>query len=160
MIGLKFTDFKVEAGYVLKKPAWNKGYMSEALQAIINIAFSEGIGTINHISGENNVVLDNYILVKTNPTENVYRPHKIGTKAALEAADKLINFLMSKVDIKYNLAAQDFKLGRQDINKSTIQAHGHYKGVSGMNYIYYAWTYGLAYKNGGKNILSKQYGYN
>ena len=126
----------------------------------INIAFSEGIGTINHISGENNVVLDNYILVKTNPAENVYRPHKIGTKAALEAADKLINFLMSKVGIKYNLAAQDFKLGKQDINKSTIQAHGHYKGVSGMNYIYYAWTYGLAYKNGGKNILSKQYGYN
>lgn len=47
----------------------------------INIAFSEGIGTINHISGENNVVLDNYILINPGETfNNVYRPHKIGTK--------------------------------------------------------------------------------
>lgn len=67
---------------------------------------------------------------------------------------------MSKVDIKYNLAAQDFKLKRREYSKSTIQAHGHFKGVSGMNFIYYAWTYELAYKNGGENILSKQYGYN
>ena len=67
---------------------------------------------------------------------------------------------LSKTKIKYNVAAQDFKLQRKDINKSGIQAYGHYKGVAGMNFIYYAWTYGLAYKNGGKNILSKEYGYN
>jgi len=68
--------------------------------------------------------------------------------------------LSAKTKIKYLLAAQDFKLQRQEISKSNIQAYGHYKGVSGMNFIYYAWTYGLAYKNNGRNILSKEYGYN
>jgi hypothetical protein len=126
----------------------------------INIAFVEGIGTIDNIDGENNTVLDNYILVSTDPENNVYRPHRIGSKAALQSADKLIKFLTSKTNIKYNVATQDFKLDRQDINKSGIQAYGHYKGVAGMNFIYYAWTYGLAYKNGGKNILSRRYGYN
>ena len=99
-----------------------------------------------------------------NPTEygksTTYRPHKIGSKAALQSADKLIKFLISKTKIKYNVCAQDFKLLSQDINKSGIQAYGHYKGVAGMNFIYYAWTYGLAFKNGGKNIPSKQFGYN
>jgi hypothetical protein len=126
----------------------------------INIAFVEGIGTIENVSGEKNTVLNNYILVSSDPTSNIYRPHKIGSKAALQAADKLIAFLSTKTNIKYNLAAQDFKLRPQDVNKSSIQAYGHYKGISGMNFVYYAWTYGLAYKNGGKNILSKQYGYN
>ena len=127
----------------------------------VNIAFVEGIGKIGNINGENNTVLDNYILVSPGQTfNNVYRPHKIGSKAALQSADKLIKFLISKTKIKYNVAAQDFKLQRKDINKSGIQAYGHYKGVAGMNFIYYAWTYGLAYKNGGKNILSKEYGYN
>ena len=119
----------------------------------ITIAFTEGIGTIGNINGENNTVLDNYILVSPSVTfNNVYRPHKIGSKAALQAADKLIKFLISKTRIKYNVAAQDFKLTRENINKSGVQAYGHYKGVAGMNFIYYAWTYGLAYKNNAKNI--------
>ena len=86
------------------------------------------------------------------PKRSTYRPHKIGSKAALQAADKLIKFLISKTRIKYNVAAQDFKLTRENINKSGVQAYGHYKGVAGMNFIYYAWTYGLAYKNNAKNI--------
>ena len=137
----------------------------------ITIAFAEGIGTIENINGKNNTVLDNYILVGTNPkdilgnaseySENrTYRPHKIGSKAALQAADKLIKFLISKTKIRYNVAAQDFKLKDENRYKSGVQAYGHYKGVAGMNFIYYAWTYGLAYKNGGKNILSKEVGYN
>ncbi len=67
---------------------------------------------------------------------------------------------MSKTKIKYNLAAQDFELSADNIHKSNIQAYGHYKGVAGMNFIYYAWTYGLAYKNNGTEILSHEYGYN
>ena len=132
----------------------------------ITIAFTEGIGTIGDINGLNNSVLDNYILVSANPKnllgpgKNTYRPHKIGSKAALQAADKLIKFLISKTKIKYNIAAQDGKLHRQDIYKSGVQAYGHYKGIAGMNFIYYAWTYGLAYKNNAKNILSKGYGFN
>ena len=127
----------------------------------IVIAFAEEIGNIGSISGENNNVLDNYILVNPDKTfNNVYRPHKIGTKASLEAAHKLIQFLMTQTDIKYDLAAQDFEFDAKDISRSSIQAYGHYKGIAGMNFIYYAWTYELAYKNGGTNILSKKYGYN
>lgn len=138
----------------------------------VNIAFVEGVGKIGNINGENNTVLNNYILIGENPVRDIlgnpteygksttYRPHKIGSKAALQSADKLIKFLISKTKIKYNVCAQDFKLLSQDINKSGIQAYGHYKGVAGMNFIYYAWTYGLAFKNGGKNIPSKQFGYN
>ena len=126
----------------------------------INISFVEGIGTIKPISGENNAVINNYILVNPGTQfNNMYRPHKIGSKAALQAADKLIKFLISKTKIKYNVAAQDFKLKRAEINKSGIQAYGHYKGVSGMNFIYYAWTYGLAFKNDGINLLSNEYVY-
>lgn len=136
----------------------NNGLPSRSFS--INIAFADGIGEIKPFSGENNTVIDNYILVKTDPSVNLYRPHKIGSKAALEAAHRLIQFLSTKTKIKYFLAAQDFKLNRAEMGRSNIQAYGHYRGISGMNFIYYAWTYGLAYRNNGKNILSKGYGYN
>tara|TARA_Y100000114_G_scaffold155865_1_gene181183 strand:- start:975 stop:3374 length:2400 start_codon:yes stop_codon:yes gene_type:complete len=126
----------------------------------VNISFTEGIGNINILEGQKNSVIDNYILVNTDPETSVYRPHKIGSKASLQAADRLVKYLTSITNLKYNVAAQDFKLKRSDINKTGIQAYGHYKGISGMNFIYYAWTYGLAYNNGGRNILSKEYGYN
>ena len=137
----------------------------------VNIAFVEGVGKIENINGENNTVLNNYILIGDNPVRDIlgnpteygksttYRPHKIGSKAALQSADKLIKFLISKTKIKYNVCAQDFKLLGRDINKSGIQAYGHYKGVAGMNFIYYAWTYGLAFKNDGINFLSNEYVY-
>jgi len=126
----------------------------------INISFVEGIGNINYVVGENNTVLNNYILVNADPKKNTYRPHKIGTKASLESAHKLIQFLMTQTKIKYDLAAQDFELGDEFIGLSGVQAYGHHKGISGMNFIYYAWTLGLAYKNNGENILSTEYGYN
>lgn len=126
----------------------------------VNISFTDGIGTAEPFVGQNNSALNNYILVNTDPKASIYRPHKIGTKAALQSAHELIKFLISQTRIKYNLAAQDFHLLTDNINNSGIQAYGHYKGVSGMNFIYYAWTLGLAYRNGGKNIPSIEYGYN
>ena len=90
---------------------------------------------------------------------NIYRPHRIGTKAALQAMQSLVQFFIENTNMEYNLAAQDFKLLNEEINKSNIQASGHYKGIGGMNFIYYAWTYGLAYKNNGRNILSAERGY-
>ena len=126
----------------------------------INISFVDGVGEKFDIIGENNVSINNYILVKTKKDENVFRPHKIGSKASLESMQKLILFLTGFFQIKYNLAAQPFELGKSDFNSSTIQAMGHFKGVAGMNFIYYAWTYGLAYTSGGNNILSREYGFN
>ena len=126
----------------------------------INISFVEGVGEKFDIIGENNVSINNYILVKTNKNENVFRPHKIGSKASLEAMQKLILFLTNFFQIKYNIAAQPFKLSQADFNSSTIQATGHFKGVAGMNFIYYAWTYGLAYISNGANILSREKGFN
>ena len=68
---------------------------------------------------------------------------------------------MTQTKIKYDLAAQDFELDSEFIGLSGVQAYGHHKkGISGMNFIYYAWTLGLAYKNNGENILSTEYGYN
>ena len=126
----------------------------------INICFAEGVGNKLYVTGENNVSLNNYILVKTEKKENAFRPHKIASKASLQAMSELVLFLTNFFNIEYKLAAQPFELLEKEINKSTVQAMGHYKGVSGMDFIYYAWTYGLAYKSGGKNVLSQEYGYN
>ena len=63
---------------------------------------------------------------------------------------------ITHTNIKYNLAAIDGKINANDINKFNIQASGHYRGVGGMNFIYYAWTFGLAYFNNGRNILLEE----
>ena len=126
----------------------------------VSAAFVEGPGSIMPIISDNsNVSIKNHILVKNNKDKNIYSPHKIGSKAALQAMQKLIQFFIANTSIKYNLAAQDFKLLAEEINKSSIQAFGHYKGIGGMNFIYYAWAYGLAYRNNGQNILSTEEGY-
>lgn len=48
MIGLRFSDVKLfshkkhmmDVGYVIMRPEWNKGYVTEALQAVMDFAFS------------------------------------------------------------------------------------------------------------------------
>jgi len=126
----------------------------------ITIAFGEGtqIGTMN-----NNARID-YVGVKKLKqeegalfSENI-KYHKIGTRAALESAHKLIQFLTSITGIKYNLAAQDVNIALRNLNKANIYANGQLShNIDGMNFIYYAWTYGVAIKNGGKNVLFEDF---
>lgn len=40
-------EFNCEIGYCLSRKLWNKGYMTEALKAVINFLFSEGYVKIN-----------------------------------------------------------------------------------------------------------------
>lgn len=40
MIALRFERHRAEAGYVLAKSEWGKGYMTEALRTVIDFAFS------------------------------------------------------------------------------------------------------------------------
>jgi ribosomal-protein-alanine N-acetyltransferase len=41
MFGLHPMNFKIEVGYVLARPYWGKGYMTEVLRAVIDWAFSQ-----------------------------------------------------------------------------------------------------------------------
>jgi len=41
MIGLKFVDHHAEVGFVLARAAWNHGYMTEALQPILEFALAQ-----------------------------------------------------------------------------------------------------------------------
>jgi hypothetical protein len=120
----------------------------------VNIAFGFGPGHMIPIeSTEPTVAKPNCVLIKN---DNIYSCHKLGTKAALQSMQKLIKFLTTITKIKYNLAAFDRKMKTNEYNKSTIQSMAQFKGgVSGMNFIYYAWTYNLAFDNGGKNVLSE-----
>ena len=118
-------------------------------------AFAEGMTDSSPVLLDNaQLTKNNCVLVKQNNESQYYRYHKLGTKAALQSMQKLIQFFLFNTNLKYDLAAQDRKFLPIDINKSSIQAHGQYKGIGGMNFIYYAWTLGLAYYNNGKNILS------
>jgi len=124
----------------------------------INAAFGEGYGNMKFKNSNiANIGKPNYVSIREK--NNNYRFHKLGTKAALQSMQKLIQFFVHYTNTKYNLAAQDLKLSTFNLNKSNIQAYGHYKGVGGMNFIYYAWTLGLAYKNNGKNILLQEGGF-
>lgn len=40
MISLRFDKHRTEAGYVLAKSQWGRGYMTEALRAVVGFAFS------------------------------------------------------------------------------------------------------------------------
>lgn len=40
MISLRFEKHRAEAGYVLAKSEWGQGYMTEALRAVVDFAFS------------------------------------------------------------------------------------------------------------------------
>jgi [ribosomal protein S5]-alanine N-acetyltransferase len=40
MIGLRVRNFKADAGYVLARELWGKGYMTEALRAVVDFAFT------------------------------------------------------------------------------------------------------------------------
>jgi ribosomal-protein-alanine N-acetyltransferase len=40
MIVLRMEDFKADTGYVLAREEWGKGYMTEALRAVIDFAFT------------------------------------------------------------------------------------------------------------------------
>ena len=121
--------------------------------------FGEGPGHLYPIiEGTTLLGKPNHILAVGSKNFNswIYRYHKLGTKAALQSMQKLIEFFIPKTKIEYNLAAIDGKLLPNHVNKSNIQAAGQYKGVSGMNFIYYAWTLGLAYFNNGRNILLEE----
>jgi len=123
--------------------------------ASINIAFGFGPGTDFPITSErSDIAKPNCVLIKD---DNIYNCHKLGTKAALQSMQKLIKFLMSITKVKYRLAAFDDEIESHDCNKSTIQSLGQLTGgISGMNFIFYAWTYNLALINGGKNILNEE----
>jgi len=123
--------------------------------ASINIAFGFGPGTDFPITSErSDIAKPNCVLIKD---DNIYNCHKLGTKAALQSMQRLIKFLMSFTKVKYRLAAFDDDIESHDCNKSTIQSLGQLTGgISGMNFIFYAWTYNLALLNGGKNILNEE----
>jgi len=127
-------------------------YNTPVKLASINVAFGFGPGKVYPIeSTDPTVSKPNHVLIKK---DNIYSCHKLGTKAALESMQKLIKFLTTKTKIKYNLAAFDGKMETNEYNKSTIQSLGQFTGsTSGMNFIYYAWTYNFAFDNGGKNVL-------
>lgn len=118
----------------------------------ITIAFGDGVDENNPSITDNKV---GYVTIKKqNVIDSGTRHHKIGTRAALESAHKLINFLTTKTNIKYNLAAQDTNIFKTSLNKANIYANGQItSSVDGMNFIYYAWAFGLAIKYGGKNII-------
>ena len=120
----------------------------------VNVAFAFGTGGEPPFANANpNVAKENYVLIKEN---NIYSGHKLGTKAALQSMQKLIKFFTTITKIKYKLAAFDDKIASSEYNKSTIQSLGQLtRGVSGMNFIYYAWTYNFAFDLGGTNILSE-----
>lgn len=126
-------------------------------RAGIVASFGEGPGDLFPIVDTTpTLAKPNYVLIKDNNLNNVYKYYKLGSKAALQAMQQLIVFFTENTNIKYNLAAIDGKLNADDINKSNIQATGHYNGIGGMNFIYYAWTLGLAFFNDGKNILLEE----
>ena len=61
----------------------------------VNAAFVEGVGDKGFLrSDDNNVAIRGHVLIKNKKDENVYRPHKIGTSAALESMQKLILFFI------------------------------------------------------------------
>jgi hypothetical protein len=130
-------------------------YNTPVSLASINIAFGSGPGTDFPITSErSDIAKPNCVLIKD---DNIYNCHKLGTKAALQSMQKLIKFLMSITKVKYRLAAFDDDIESHDCNKSTIQSLGQLTGgISGMNFIFYAWTYNLALINGGKNILNEE----
>lgn len=121
----------------------------------VNVALATGTGgKTSFVNADPAVTKQNCVLIKD---ENTYSCHKLGTKAALQSMHKLIKFFMTITKIKYKLAAFDNKIKSNDYNKSTIQSLGQLtSGVSGMNFIYYAWTYNLARTSGGKNILNEE----
>jgi RimJ/RimL family protein N-acetyltransferase len=43
MIELTMHDFKAEVGYVLARPFWGRGLMTEALRAVVEFAFCRGL---------------------------------------------------------------------------------------------------------------------
>jgi hypothetical protein len=130
-------------------------YNTPVSLASINIAFGFGQGTDFPITSErSDIAKPNCVLIKD---DNIYNCHKLGTKAAFQSMQKLIRFLMSFTKVKYRLAAFDDEIESHDCNKSTIQSLGQLTGgISGMNFIFYAWTYNLALINGGKNILNEE----
>ena len=48
-------DFWCEVGYCSSKKVWNKGYMTEALKAVINFLFGEGFYKVQLIHAKENV---------------------------------------------------------------------------------------------------------
>ena len=120
-------------------------------------SFGEGPGNLYPIVNTTPTqARPNYVLIRDINSNSAYRYCKLGSKAALQSMQKLITFCITHTNIKYNLAAIDGKIKANDINKFNIQASGHYRGVGGMNFIYYAWTLGLAYFNNGRNILLEE----
>lgn len=41
MVGVKFDGHKAELGYVLARPYWGRGYMTEAAQAVVDWALTQ-----------------------------------------------------------------------------------------------------------------------
>jgi hypothetical protein len=118
----------------------------------ISAAFGFGQGQLPPISSSDpTLAKPNHVLIQKGDTYNYCH---LGTKAALQSMQRLITFFASFTKIKYNLAAFDQTMEREDYNKSNIQSLGQLKGgASGMNFIYYAWTYNFAFNGQGRNIL-------
>ena len=133
-------------------------YQMHNTSAVVRSCESFGVQTAHLIEGKYGKRLDEEIAMGAQKWVDIKRYQN--SKEAIDTLKNKGYKIVATSPHANSSLLQDFKLNGQERNKSGVQAYGHYKGVAGMNFIYYAWTYGLAFKNNAKNIPAKDYGFN
>ncbi len=87
MIELRLSGDSAEVGYVLAKPEWGKGYMTEALRAVIAAGFGAGVDRVSAVCDVENAASARVMEKAGMALEGILPRHNVHPNIAPEPRD-------------------------------------------------------------------------